>query len=223
MFNLNKRLILLLQKMNMTDYNNKQIQILQVTEKLFAEKGFDGTSIRDISKEAKINIAMVSYYFGSKEKLLESLILYRTANLKVQLENIYEEQLSPIEKIDKYVDLYIQKINSNKELYQILHFEISSKKRAMDLKSFTEVKKGNLVTLTKIIEEGQSLNIFKKDIKIPLLTTTIIGTYIHFQNNKPFYVEILDLDTDEKYNSYIKIDLINHIKQTIKALLIHEN
>ena len=223
MFNLNKRLILLLQKMNMTDYNNKQIQILQVTEKLFAEKGFDCTSIRDISKEAKINIAMVSYYFGSKEKLLESLILYRTANLKVQLENIYEEQLSPIEKIDKYVDLYIQKINSNKELYQILHFEISSKKRAMDLKSFTEVKKGNLVTLTKIIEEGQSLNIFKKDIKIPLLTTTIIGTYIHFQNNKPFYVEILDLDTDEKYNSYIKIDLINHIKQTIKALLIHEN
>ena len=223
MFNLNKRLILLLQKMNMTDYNNKQIQILQVTEKLFAEKGFDGTSIRDISKEAKINIAMVSYYFGSKEKLLESLILYRTANLKVQLENIYEEQLSPIEKIDKYVDLYIQKINSNKELYQILHFEISSKKRAMDLKSFTEVKKGNLVKLTKIIEEGQSLNIFKKDIKIPLLTTTIIGTYIHFQNNKPFYVEILDLDTDEKYNSYIKIDLINHIKQTIKALLIHEN
>ena len=223
MFNLNKRLILLLQKMNMTDYNNKQIQILQVTEKLFAEKGFDGTSIRDISKEAKINIAMVSYYLGSKEKLLESLILYRTANLKVQLENIYEEQLSPIEKIDKYVDLYIQKINSNKELYQILHFEISSKKRAMDLKSFTEVKKGNLVTLTKIIEEGQSLNIFKKDIKIPLLTTTIIGTYIHFQNNKPFYVEILDLDTDEKYNSYIKIDLINHIKQTIKALLIHEN
>ena len=207
----------------MTDYNDKQIQILQVAEKLFAEKGFDGTSIRDISKETKINIAMVSYYFGSKEKLLESLILYRTANLKVQLENIYEEQLSPIEKIDKYVDLYIQKINSNKELYQILHFEISSKKRAMDLKSFTEVKKGNLVTLTKIIEEGQSLNIFKKDIKIPLLTTTIIGTYIHFQNNKPFYVEILDLDTDEKYNSYIKIDLINHIKQTIKALLIHEN
>jgi len=47
-----------------SEFNEKQIQILQVTEKLFAEKGFDGTSIRDIAKQANINIAMVSYYFG---------------------------------------------------------------------------------------------------------------------------------------------------------------
>ena len=55
--------------------NDKQLQILLVAEKLFAEKGFDGTSIRNIAKEAGINIAMVSYYFGSKEKMLEALIL----------------------------------------------------------------------------------------------------------------------------------------------------
>ena len=43
-----------------SNFNEKQICILQVAEKLFAEKGFDGTSIRDISKAAEINIAMVS-------------------------------------------------------------------------------------------------------------------------------------------------------------------
>jgi AcrR family transcriptional regulator len=48
------------------DFNEKQIQILLVSETLFAEKGFDGTSIRNIAKEAKINIAMVSYYFVQK-------------------------------------------------------------------------------------------------------------------------------------------------------------
>ena len=37
-----------------SQFNEKQICILQVTEKLFAEKGFDGTSIRDIAKAAKI-------------------------------------------------------------------------------------------------------------------------------------------------------------------------
>ena len=206
----------------MTDYNDKQIQILQVAEKLFAEKGFDGTSIRDISKSAEINVAMVSYYFGSKEKLLEAIMLYRTNDLKVQLENLFEEELSPAEKIDKYINLYVQKINSNKEMYKILHFEISSNKRTMDLKSFMEVKKGNLATLTKIIEEGQFKNIFKKDIQIPLLTTTIIGTYIHFQNNKTFYKEILELETEEKFDNYIQTDLINYIKQLIKALLINE-
>ena len=71
-----------------SNFNDKQIIILEVAETLFAEKGFDGTSIRNIAKEAKINIAMVSYYFGSKEKLLESLILYRTSDLKLQLDNL---------------------------------------------------------------------------------------------------------------------------------------
>ena len=53
--------------------NEKQLKILQVTERLFSEHGFDGTSVRTIAKQAQVNIAMISYYFGSKEKLLESL------------------------------------------------------------------------------------------------------------------------------------------------------
>ena len=204
----------------MPDCNDKQIQILQVAEKLFAEKGYDGTSIRDISKEAKINIAMVSYYFGSKEKLLERLIYFRTSGLKMKLENLFKENLPPLEKIEKFIELYIERIDHNRDLYQILHFEISSNKRAMDLKAFTDIKKGNLESLTKIIEEGQAQNSFKKDINIPLLTPTILGTYFHFHSNKPFFKEILNLTTDAQYDHYIKTDLTKHIQQTIKSLIV---
>jgi AcrR family transcriptional regulator len=45
------------------DFNEKQIQILLVSETLFAEKGFDGTSIRNIAKEVSKIKVMVSYYF----------------------------------------------------------------------------------------------------------------------------------------------------------------
>ncbi len=206
----------------MTDFNDKQIQILQVAEKLFAAKGFDGTSIRNISKEAKINIAMVSYYFGSKEKLLERLIYFRTRDLKVKLENLFKEELVPLEKIERFIELYIGKVDQNRDMYQILHFEISSNKRAMDLKAFTAIKKGNLLSLIKIIEEGQAQNIFKKDINIPLLIPTILGTYFHFHSNKPFFKEILNLNTEEQYNIYIKNELTKHIQQTIKSLIVYE-
>ena len=90
----------------MTEFNDKQIEILQVAEKLFAEDGFDGTSIRQIAKEAKVNIAMISYYFGSKEKLLETLILDRTSGMKMQLENIYRDDLTPIEKVERLIDTF---------------------------------------------------------------------------------------------------------------------
>ena len=206
-----------------TDFNEKQIQILQVAEKLFAEKGFDGTSIRDIAKEAKINIAMVSYYFGSKEQLLESIIMSRAAGIKLQLDILTLEDLEPLQKIHKLIELYIDKINSNRCIYKIMHFEFSSTQRVINLKAFTDLKKGNLKSLETIIHEGQEKGIFRKDIIVPLLITTILGTYFHFHLNRPFYETILDVDTEEKYNTYIKTTLTMHIQQTIKALLTYES
>lgn len=217
---------LILQPTN-TDYamrvfNDKQIEILEVAERLFAEGGFDGTSIRNISKEAKINVAMVSYYFGSKEKLLEALIIYRIADLKIQLEILSKEEVSPLYKINKLVELYISKIHNNRYIYQILHFELSFSKRALNFTAFTEAKKANLSSLTIIIEEGQKKGIFRNDIIIPLIIPTIFGTYIHFHLNRTFNEEVLHLKTETDYDNYIKNQLTTHIKQTIKALLIYE-
>ena len=206
-----------------SNFNEKQIQILEVAETLFAEKGFDGTSIRDISKMAKINVAMVSYYFGSKEKLLESLILYKTSGLKEQLIHLIDENLEPFDKVNKLIALYINRINCNKGIYRVLHFELASKKRVLELQSFSDIKKANLKSLELIIQEGQAKGVFRKDVIIPLLTPTILGTYFHFQMNKPFFEEILDLKTEEAFNNYLQTYLTKHIQQTIKALLIHEN
>ena len=207
----------------MTEFNDKQIDILTAAEKLFAEEGFDGASIRTIAKEAKVNIAMISYYFGSKEKLLESLIIHRTAGMKMQLENILKEDLSPLEKVDRLIDLYISRINKNKCMYQILHFELSSKKRIMDMKVFIDIKKENLGAFVKIIEEGQNAGIFRKDVNIVLIPPTIMGTIVHFQMNRTFLEPVLGLQDDEAYEAYIQNELTAHIKQTIKALLVHEN
>ena len=206
-----------------TDFNEKQIQILRVAETLFAEKGFDGTSIRDIAKEAKINIAMVSYYFGSKEQLLEAIILNRATAIKLQLDILTLEDLDPLQKIHKLIELYIDKINSNRCIYKIMHFEFSTSQRVINLQAFTDLKKGNLKSLEIIIQDGQEKGIFRKDIVVPLLTTTILGTYFHFHLNRPFYQTLLNLNTEEEYNTYIKTTLTMHIQQTIKALLTYES
>jgi AcrR family transcriptional regulator len=42
---------------------------------LFGEKGFDATSLRDITTEADVNLAAVNYHFQSKESLIEATIL----------------------------------------------------------------------------------------------------------------------------------------------------
>jgi AcrR family transcriptional regulator len=49
-------------------------RILDAAERLFAERGFAGTSLRAVTSNAGVNLASVNYHFGSKEELLEATL-----------------------------------------------------------------------------------------------------------------------------------------------------
>jgi AcrR family transcriptional regulator len=49
-------------------------QILTVAERLFAECGFAGTTLRTVVSEAGVNLAAVHYHFGSKEELFRAVV-----------------------------------------------------------------------------------------------------------------------------------------------------
>ena len=149
----------------MNHYSDKQIEIIHVAEKLFALDGFDGTSVRKIAAKANVNVAMISYYFGSKERLLESIVIYRINGLRLQLENLIAEDLSPIEKVNKIIEYYIQQVISNIDIHQIIQNEISNNKREFNLNAFAEVKKNNLALLKYVITEGQMQGLFNESVK----------------------------------------------------------
>ncbi len=64
--------------------NNTKENILDVAERLFAENGFAGTSIRAIVDEANVNIAAINYHFKSKEGLFVSVIKRRFSEIETQ-------------------------------------------------------------------------------------------------------------------------------------------
>ena len=50
-------------------------KILDAAEYLFADKGFNGTSLREITSLAEVNLAAVNYHFGSKKELIKTAYL----------------------------------------------------------------------------------------------------------------------------------------------------
>lgn len=64
----------------LNDINTKS-KILAIAKHLFAVKGYNGTSIRDISESAKVNVAAIHYHFQSKENLYHQVI--RTSYVEV--------------------------------------------------------------------------------------------------------------------------------------------
>lgn len=59
-------------------------RILDTAERLIAERGYAATSLRHIISEAGVNLAAVHYHFGSKEDLLDELILRKAAAVNAE-------------------------------------------------------------------------------------------------------------------------------------------
>lgn len=100
-------------------------EILDIATELFAKKGFDGTSTRDICKAAGVNISMISYYFGGKEELyskvvsniVENIIQYILNNLRIKELPKSFDHLSKEEKISalfKFLDMMMDYFYSDK-------------------------------------------------------------------------------------------------------------
>jgi AcrR family transcriptional regulator len=61
--------------------NDTAARLRYSARKLFADKGFDGTSIREITRDARANLGAVTYHFGSKQALYASVLEHVFADL----------------------------------------------------------------------------------------------------------------------------------------------
>ena len=206
------------------DYNAKQIQILEAAEKLISDKGFNGTSIRDIAQAAEINLAMISYYFGSKNKLLEAIFNYRGYNTKKALELLVNNKaLSSKEKIDKLIEHYVLRVIAQQPFFKILTREmvVSNTKEMESL--ILEIKKQNLNSIKLIISAGQKDGSFKKNIDLPLLINTLSGTANYLISSQKYYKILSGLEetSEADFQKILAKKLTAHLKTIFKNLIVN--
>lgn len=206
-------------------YSEKQIQIIEAAEKLFATHGFGNTSVRQIAENAGVNLAMISYYFGSKEKLMYALVDLRTAHVRITLENLLNnDSLTPLEKVNSMVSEYVERFVQRQCFYKIMVTEHMLEKNNDITKMLLEVKVKNANVLLQIIKEGQKKKMFKKNVDVVMLMNIMVGTVNHALLNKAFYKKFHQLEKmkEGEFNTYLLKKLTEEIKTVFKALLIYE-
>ncbi|MFD2874385.1 TetR/AcrR family transcriptional regulator [Mucilaginibacter ximonensis] len=206
------------------DKIDKKDHILDVAERVFSEKGFDGASTRLISGEAGVNMAMLNYYFGSKEGLFLAVFQRKIASFQNILQNLgNDETISAWAKMEQYIEMYGDKVVNNNCFQKLLYQEmgmnrgndLSDKLRDMLLKNVTE--------LTKILNEGVASGEFKKDIDIAMVIATLYGTKNYIINTPMMAEPLLGYDiTDEKMiETRLKPQIKSFMKTLLKAYLIN--
>lgn len=103
-------------------------KILESASKVFTEKGFSGTRTRDIAEEAGINLALLNYYFRSKEKLFEQVMKVKVMLLFGKIVPILSNEKTTLEeKIDLAVEKYFDILSENPNLPLFVISEIQKK------------------------------------------------------------------------------------------------
>jgi len=79
---------------NKSSRDNTRERILDAAETLFAEHGFDGVSVREVTRKAKVDVALAHYYFSTKRGLFDAVFLRRAAVLnEARLKEIDDYQI----------------------------------------------------------------------------------------------------------------------------------
>lgn len=203
----------------MTD---KEINILIHAERLFAEKGFEGASTREISKAANVNVSMIAYYFGSKEKLLSKIFEYRMSESHSFANAVLENtELNAWEKLIQIVDLYVSRVERLRDFYLIMQREFLSVDSSSNYIHLQTSKKTFITIYKVLMEEGVKEGIFQPYPFVDYIHATISGTLFSALNSVQLYKEMYkgDADFEKTYFDNLK----KHLKITLKNLLGYED
>ena len=94
--------------MSLPHASTKQ-RILDSAESLFAQHGFAGASLRQVTAAANVNLAAVNYHFGSKENLINEVFRRRLDALnKQRLDALSEALANPSHELEDLLEAFIR-------------------------------------------------------------------------------------------------------------------
>jgi|UPI000492A78A TetR/AcrR family transcriptional regulator len=142
---------------------NARERILATAAALFASRGHADVSIRDITREAGVNNAMISYYFGGKEGLYREIIQEQIRTVRTALHGLGEKTLLPEECLRRYVNGLVGLHRRTPTLAGLMHHELLHPSPVFEevvLPFITELSK----ILTKAVATEQERGTYRRDI-----------------------------------------------------------
>ena len=193
-------------------------KIKEAARKVFQKKGYAGTRTRDIADEAGVNLALLNYYFRSKEKLFD-LIMGETMQLFFQSMKglINNEDTTLDEKLQDLTNRYIDLLSTQPELPIFILNEIQ-----MNPKGLSE-----RMGLQQVVIGSFILKQFRNDLNIEdipdsallQLIINIIGMMVFPFIGKPLLKEIFNL-SDEQFQAMMN-DRKKMIPIWVQAMFSH--
>lgn len=213
---------------------NTRDRLIKVAMEMFAENGYDKTSVRELAKKADVNIAAINYHFEGKEGLYQAVLEYIIQYLDswaMPLIEGYKTFLDTqkesfnvretIKWIDTFLDTFIDKTFESYESNVLLN-KILTREQLKPTLGFDKLYGFATIKLAEHIISDLLSKISKKEInneKIIIYTLAIVGqieTFISTNSNMKLQLNVERLTKSQI--SIIKKILIDQVENSILNL-----
>jgi len=170
---------------------------------LFAAKGLNGVSVRDLARAAGVNLSMISYYFGGKEGLYAAVLTEQFAVLG-KLEEIELMEIDTLQKLELYVRATVSRYRKSPFLLRFYTSELTNPTACFETIVKPAIKK-IVQMLLETFSDGLTHERFREDLDPADTVLALAGMINFYFLLEPATAELVDHspERDEK--------LIRHI------------
>ncbi|MGN6438751.1 MAG: TetR/AcrR family transcriptional regulator [Agriterribacter sp.] len=171
-------------------------KIKEAARKVFTQKGYAATRTRDIAEEAGLNLALLNYYFRSKEKLFEIIMKEKMQQLFGVITPLLNDQSTTLDqKIEQIVSNYIDMLSQNPDLPIFVLSEIRN-----NTGMFRQMQVGKLIQTSYFVEQ---LRERQPDVHPLHFIVSMLGMTVFPFVSKPVFQSVGVL-TDESFTEMMQ-------------------
>ncbi|MFQ5486941.1 MAG: TetR/AcrR family transcriptional regulator [Gammaproteobacteria bacterium] len=177
--------------------------ILEVAEKLFADKGFDAVSINDIAQRAAVSKANIFHHFKSKEGLYMAVLKLACEHSAQALDDV-ERTLSdgPQAQLEAFFTHHLQALLAHPRSTRLIQRELLDNGSERGKQLAEEVFSEHFSRLVGLVREGQTQGVLRKDFDAALLALLLVGANVFFFETRSVLKYLPEIDFAELPDRY---------------------
>jgi TetR/AcrR family transcriptional regulator len=175
-------------------------KIRQAAKKVFLEKGFDGTTTRDIAREAGMNVALTNYYFRSKQRLFDSVFEEMLQLFFEGIKTVLSQPIPLREKITALIDHDFSMLQRSPDL---VIFVLSELHRNPDrfVQTIIEAEARSMTLFEEQLQEAHQAGLIRPISATHLMGIMTANTHFVFLS-KSLHMKIRE-KTEAEFEAYI--------------------
>jgi TetR/AcrR family transcriptional regulator, cholesterol catabolism regulator len=159
----------------MPESSSRKEQIYRASAKLFAERGYHATSMRDLAQALGVQGGSLYAHISSKEELLWEIVNRAADEFDAALEPIRDSKIAPPEKLRAALEAHFNVISQNKEIVTVFFHEWKHLP-IIKMEEITSRRASVERIYTQILEEGVRSGQFSKGLDVKLASLLALSS-----------------------------------------------